>query len=263
MKRILSYFKITSLVQPMLVLLVTIMILGVASCKKKGTDQIFTGTEMNMGSGKVNSFFKVDKDGKPLELGFEMTNEALVGLSTDPLNFAGNTFSLTLGAKALELTPFDHIVINWNPAGHPPAGVYTVPHFDFHLYTITTAEQMAIPPYTPASAAMFDLLPPAGYMPAGYIADAGGIPAMGKHWGMGPMGSFTHTLIYGSYNGKMIFEEPMITVTELQAGNSMSMSFTQPTLFEKTGKWYPTQYSHYKDASTNKYYVTLSGFVKR
>lgn len=263
MKQTLTSLKVTNWVHPMFVLLVAIMIFGVASCKKKGVDQIFRGTEMNMGTGKANSFFKVDKDGKPLELGFEMTNETLIGLSTDPLNFAGNTFSFTLGAKELELTPFDHIVINWNPAGHPPAGVYTIPHFDFHFYTITTAAQLAIPPYTPSSAAMFDLLPPTGYMPAGYIADAGGIPAMGKHWGMAPGATFTHTFIYGSYNGKMIFEEPMITLAELQATNSMSMSYTQPTLFEKAGKWYPTQYSHYKDASTNKYYVTLSGFVKR
>jgi len=26
--------------------------------------------------------------------------------------------------------PFDHIGINWNPNGHPPAGVYNRPHFD-------------------------------------------------------------------------------------------------------------------------------------
>ncbi len=32
-----------------------------------------------------------------------------------------------------------HVVIDWNPHGHPPPHVYTVPHFDFHFYGISSA----------------------------------------------------------------------------------------------------------------------------
>ena len=46
-------------------------------------------------------------------------------------------------------TPFEHIVINWNPHGHPPPEIYSVPHFDFHFYTQTRADREAITPRQP------------------------------------------------------------------------------------------------------------------
>jgi hypothetical protein len=236
------------------------------SCDKddKKEEQTFKGPEVSMGNGKTNSFFKIDGDGNPLEIGIEMTMEALTGLPQDPANFQGSTFVLTLDPKALELTPFDHLVVNWNVHGHPPANVFTVPHLDFHFYTITMAERMAIGPYSPATAAKFDLLPPAGFMPASYTADPGGVPAMGKHWGnpANPL-PFTHVMTYGSYNGQLNFVEPMVTLAVLQAGTKINMPYAQPEKFEKAGKWYPTKYNIYMDASTHKHYVTLSDFVKR
>jgi hypothetical protein len=35
------------------------------------------------------------------------------------------------------------VTVFWEPHGHPP-GPYLTPHFDFHFYTITTAERAAI-----------------------------------------------------------------------------------------------------------------------
>ncbi|MEJ7830414.1 MAG: hypothetical protein WKF91_19550, partial [Segetibacter sp.] len=171
--------------------------------------------------------------------------------------------------KALDVTPFDHLVINWQPEGHPPM-IFAEQHFDFHLYKITLAEQMAIPSYTSA-AAKFDSLPPSGFMPASYVDDPGGIPRMGKHWGdSAALSSFSHIMIYGSYNGQVHFVEPMITRALLQAGTKVNTSYAQPLNFEKAGKWYPTKYNIYLDQKaldmddqTHKHYVTLTNFVKR
>lgn len=242
-----------------------IIMFAFTSCKKDVVepDPVFRGPETTMGNGKANTFFKTDKNNTPLEIGFEMTMDALTGLTQDPTNFAASTFVLQLDQKAKDLTPFEHLVINWQVHGHPPTNVYTVPHFDFHIYTITSAERLAIPPYTPASAPQFDLLPPAGFMPASYIPDMGGIPAMGKHWSQGPPANFSHVLIYGSYNGQVTFVEPMLTLAYLQAGTSTSTAYAQPQNFSKPGKWYPTKYNIYMDNQTHKHYVTLSDFVKR
>jgi len=237
------------------------------SCIKEPVKPIITtlkGPEVTMGNGKANSFFKIDNNDTPIEIGFEMTKEALNGLTQIPMDFANSTFVLPLDQKAIDVTPFDHLVINWQPHGHPPVGVYTEPHFDFHFYKITLAERLAIPPYTPASAAKIDLLPPSGFMPATYKADPGGIPAMGKHWSDPAAPSpFSHTMIYGSYNGQVHFVEPMVTLAILQGGTTINIPYAQPLNFAKAGKWYPTKYNIYKDNNTNKHYVTLSEFVRR
>jgi hypothetical protein len=254
--------KISLLLLTIIILLITVINF---SCKKDPVESITTvkGPEITMGNGKANSFFKIDKSGNPLEIGFEMSSEALAGLPQDPTNFAASTFILELDQKAKDLTPFEHLVINWQVHGHPPLNVFTVPHFDFHLYTITLAERLAIPPYTPATAAQIDLLPPAGFMPASFKADPGGIPAMGKHWIEALPTSFSHVMVYGSYNGQVNFIEPMLTLALLQAGTTTNISYAQPQNFAKAGKWYPTQYNIYKDNQTLKHYVTLSEFVKR
>jgi hypothetical protein len=36
--------------------------------------------------------------------------------------------------------------LDWNPRGHIPDGVYTVPHFDVHFYLITREQREEIVP---------------------------------------------------------------------------------------------------------------------
>ncbi|MEJ7822033.1 MAG: DUF5602 domain-containing protein [Chitinophagaceae bacterium] len=257
-KKIISSFALFSML---------LIMVGLTSCDKdpiKFPDQIFRGPEVTMGNGKANTFFKISGSGTPLEIGFEMTVEALTGLNQDPATPALSTFVLPLDQKAIDVTPFEHLVINWQPAGHLPVGLFNVPHFDFHLYTITLADRLAIPPYSPATAAKIDLLPPTGFMPVSYEADPMGIPFMGKHW-VDPADrvTFSHNMIYGSYNGQVNFIEPMVTLAVLQAGNTITKPYAQPEKFAKTGKWYPTKYNIYLDSQPKKHYVSLSDFVKR
>jgi hypothetical protein len=123
---------------------------------------------------------------------------------------------------------------------------------------------MAIPAYSPATAAQFNNYPPAGYMPAGYGPNPGGEIAMGKHWGdPTTFMPFTKTMILGTYDGHFIFDEPMITLDYLKATNAVSTPFPQPQFFEHTGKYYPTVYNIRTESSSGKKYITLSDFVLR
>jgi len=269
-KSLLHFDPVVKFNRPIVLFSLFLLIFVLASCDKetceKDEGQTFRGPEVTMGNGKANSFFKTCNDGTPLEIGFEMTMEAMTGLTQDPTNREQSIFVLPLDQKALDVTPFDHLVINWQPDGHPPL-IFADPHFDFHLYTITLAEQIAIPPYDTASAAKFDLLPPAGFMPASYVKDPGGVPGQGKHWldtaALAAMSSFSHMMIYGSYAGQVNLVEPMITLAVLQAGTTVNTFYPQPLYFAKAGKWYPTKYNIYMDDQTHKHYVTLTDFVER
>jgi hypothetical protein len=220
----------------------------------------FYGPQVQVGDGKARSFYTVSHTGVPQELGIEMTAGSLSGL---PEDHDLSAFVLPLHQKALQATPFDHIVINWNEHGHPPFEVFGAQHFDFHFYTISVAQQMAIPAFTPMAD---DIVPAQQYWPAGFIPLPGGEPQMGKHWldVLHPVapGTFTHTMIYGSYNGSFIFVEPMITRAFLQSGADVSVPYGQPAQVQRTGLYYPTVYNIRDDAS-GKHYITLSDFVLR
>ncbi len=224
----------------------------------------FYGPVVQMGGGHIRSWVNISRtDNKPLAIGMEITDGALQDLPTDPHNFAANTFMLALHQKAREVTPFDHMMVNWEPEGHEPNGIYNVPHFDFHFYKISTADQMMIGPMPTAA-------PPAGYLPASYVIQAATVPQMGTHW-LDPSSPelppvslpFTHTFIYGSTMGKVIFLEPMITLAYLEGGYSVTKSIPQPMHFSPSGTYYPRNYQIWEDAATHRHYVALGDFVWR
>ncbi len=227
----------------------------------------FYGPQVQMGNGHIRTWVNITHDGKPMAIGVEMTDGALANLPQDPTDFAAATFALTLHQKAKAVTPFDHAVIDWNVHGHPPVGVYDQPHFDFHFYKISTATQMAIPPYE-VDPTGFDMPLPAGYMPPIYVRIPGGVPQMGAHW-FDPSSPewhgqlFTNTFIYGTYGGHVIFEEPMITLATLQSGNTIQKDIPQPQYYDPTHTYYPTQYSIWQNASNGRHYVSLNNMVWR
>ncbi len=46
--------------------------------------------------------------------------------------------------EAEEFSPYKTLQFNWDPSGHEPHGIYTVPHFDFHWYRLNQSEIEAI-----------------------------------------------------------------------------------------------------------------------
>jgi hypothetical protein len=232
---------------------------------------VFKGPQVALGFGKVRSWISVDSNGHPREIGIEITPEAFKNLAMDnskTLPPDHETIVVPLHLKATQLTPFNHIGLNWNPDGHEPEGVFDVPHFDIHFYMISFEEQMAIPAWSPETDAAFNNYPPMGYMPADYFTPPGPAtaePQMGKHWlpiNLGAYLPFSKIMVYGSYNGQLIFVEPMITLDYLLSNVDFSIDYSQPEHFAKAGN-YPTKYNIYHDAITGNTYVTLSEFVFR
>jgi hypothetical protein len=229
------------------------------------SDHVYWGPIVKMGDGSVRSFFRVSPAGVPLRIGIQFTDAALNGLSQDPMDFEHNMFVLSIPQKAKDLTAFEHLIVDWNPQGHPPLDVYGKPHFDFHFYKISNKQRMMIPPYSSESAAAFDKLPPDGYVPESFMPTPEGVPGMGKHWldKNAPElngGTFTKTFIYGTYNGAVNFVEPMVTHEYLSSGTESSTAFDQPDYFAPDKTYYPTKYEITRDAQRHLHAVALTDF---
>ena len=83
---------------------------------------VFKGPQVALGYGKVRSWISVDSNGFPDEIGIEITPDAFKNLMMEDaktLPPEGETIVVPLQLKAKQLTPFDHIGLNWNPHGHP------------------------------------------------------------------------------------------------------------------------------------------------
>lgn len=222
---------------------------------------VFKGPAIPLGNGTARTWISMNHLDQPIEIGVELTAEALAGLPGTGVH--QENIVLPLHQKARAVTPFDHVGLGYNPAGHPPPGVFNVPHFDAHFYMISLEEQLAIPPVSPATLPLFQLAPPAGYMPATYF-QGGPEPQMGTHWLPPPPTflPFTRVMIYGTYNGKVTFLEPMVTRAFLESGASSSLNYLQPQKFAIAGN-YPTRYNVYRDAGTGSHNITLDNFVAR
>ena len=72
--------------------------------------------------------------------------------------------------------------------------------------------------------------------------------------------TFTQTFIYGSYDGKVIFMEPMITKIYLDTVNNFERNIPQPAKFKTTG-YYPTKMKIIRNASETQ--VVMNEFVYR
>ena len=109
-------------------------------------------------------------------------------------------------------------------------------------------------------------LPDAAYFPATYIGPGAGVPMMGHHFidatspeltGQAP---FTQTFIYGSYDSKVVFYEPMITLDFLKTNSNFERAIPQPSKF-KTAGYYPTKMKVIKRNGTTE--VVLDGLTYR
>lgn len=237
--------------------------------KASGSDKYntFKGPEVQVADGKARSWSNINHDGLPLEIGIELTGSLVRGLA-DPNHehLSHDAIVLPLHQKAMEATHFKHIGMNWNEEGHPPPGVFTVPHFDFHFYMITSEEREAIPTYAEDPTG-FDDQPVGIYAPQGYFTPPfGGTaePQMGSHWipvNLGDFLPFTKIMIYGTYNGKVHFIEPMITVEHMLTTNAWNIGFPTPQAYPDPG-YYPSAYNMWYNEHLDRYYVSLSNFLE-
>jgi hypothetical protein len=243
-----------------------IMLFTLFSCQEDDKEE-FSAINKNkqldktaIGDGNLSLWLQSDKEDKPEKLSIIFSKKAFDNLPyTD--DHMGNEFLLKIDKPNIDL-PYDHVAVNWNPHGHPPANIYDKPHFDFHYYTIGEHERHMIAPNDPK----LNVHPTPEFLPAGYFpTDA--VPMMGLHW-VDPASPelsgaiFTHTFIYGSYDGNIAFLEPMVTLEYIKSKPNLKFPIKQPAAFKKAG-YYPTEYGVFYDSQKDEYSITLENFIYR
>jgi hypothetical protein len=234
------------------------------------------GPAVEVDGGLVRSYVK-EEAGRVVELGVAVDAGVLPALpdSHDPGGIVTpdghSVFVSELALPENHGTPFDHATLDWIPAGHEPPGVYDVPHFDVHFYTIPPAERMAIVPTGPEFGEKAAHHPGPEYVPAGYV-DPGmpPVPQMGVHWvdlsspELRPEGAepFTRTFIYGSWDGRIIFVEPMVALSWLETRPDETVPVATAERYDPSGLW-PGAYRVYFDADTDQYRVALADLRER
>lgn len=229
-----------------------------SSTLKSQSLNTFYGPTVPMGGGVARAWVSVTKDGNPVSAGVNLSEKAIEKLPADPAQYV-LMFPETKGTNF-----YKHVLLDWNPNGHEPNGIYNVPHFDVHFYIISSEERMAI---GPNDLAQFANAPAPQYDPPMYLQLPGGVPGMGAHWAdlLAPEfngGSFTKTFIWGSYDGKFIFWEPMITLAYLQSHPDETTITRQPSAYEVDG-WYAESYRVAWSEKQKQYTVALTDLVHR
>lgn len=258
------------------------------------------GQSAHRGDGTLTSYSQVDADGAPVAIGMAMSEETLQGLPYDPPTAGlwcydkdddgaldemtectgGYEDALHLGEEFRDEvdTPFEYVLMNWNPKGHMPPGVYDRPHFDVHFYMTPNQERVAIRP-GPCNVLVHcddyekgKDLPDERYLHPDF-ADLDAVePAMGNH--LTDLTSpehhgeeFTHTFIYGVWDDEVTFYEPMVTHA-LYSGlvdgtvDEACHEIKQPAAWQESG-WYPTEYCMRYRANREELTTTLEAFEYR
>ena len=229
------------------------------------------GETKPLGQGTAQSWVRLDAAGNPETVGLTLTDAALLGL---PPHHTGPHHETVLRLPAASGLPFNHIGLDWNPAGHDPTPIYGTPHFDVHFYLITPAQRDAINPTDPEYAAKAARPPQPRFIPAGYVTTNDPVPRMGVHW-IDPTSPefngqpFTATHIYGFFDGRLNFFEPMVTkafLEQIRAQENLPKAFVkaipQPQAFAQTG-YYPTEYAIRYDDAREVFTITIEKLTLR
>lgn len=230
------------------------------------------GAPVAMGKGTARAYV-VHAKGAPAEIGVALSEAAFSGLPADgaaggaQMPDGHHMYMYTLQMPDRHSTPYRFVGLDWSPAGHVPSGIYDKPHFDFHFNSISEAERNAIVPSDPEFEAKAERRPAPDLAPPGYQKLPGGVPLMGAHW-VDPTSPelngkpFTRTFLYGSWDGQMIFAEPMITKAFLETRPDVRAPIPTPARYAATGH-YPTEYRVYWNEATREYRVALTGLIER
>jgi hypothetical protein len=249
-----------------------------------------------LGDGWARAYVALDADGAPLALGVSLDKEALEGLPKEPdptsrcFDKNGNgkidadecigdyafAFMIPEGEAARAVAPFKWVGLNWNPHGHgsPAPPPWAAPHFDFHFYIAPRESVKTLRPGTCGELIDCDDFKkatrpvPAKYLHGDHIDVGAAVPDMGNHLinskspelaKGGP--PFTHTFIFGAYDGRITFLEPMITRTYILSDPDMCAPINQPQAWEVAGS-YPTKYCVRHLDRDGTYTVSIEGFVR-
>ena len=133
---------------------------GCASTNPQPQSARSLGWLLPLGHGTVASFADTDGAGAPAAIGVVFSATALDGLSMDSdmhrchgrthegladakthcMQMQEHVFPLPDRLARRADVPFKWVLLNWNPRGQIPPGVYDVPHFDIHFQMAPIAE---------------------------------------------------------------------------------------------------------------------------
>ncbi|WP_231186465.1 hypothetical protein [Haladaptatus sp. DYF46] len=242
------------------------------------------GRSVAVGNGTIRTFVTHTGSERPLSVGVQFTADTLEGLPTAPTDgkwdvpdgkapCCGHETVLEFPTSDVPI-PFRWFMLNWNPAGHPPPDVYAVPHFDFHFYLMPRAKRSEIRngncPRAETAVTCETLrrgtepLPPR-QRPPDYESLGAVEPGMGNHlmdltapeFNDDP---FTHTFLWGTFDGEVIFFEPMITRSFLRGFCTETRKpIKMPPTFPNAG-WYPTAYAIRHSSAHDVFSVSLESF---
>ena len=281
--------------------ILSIGVAAVAACAAGGVlagAATVYGEAKKLGEGFAQVYAELDGEGAPRVIGVSFDGAMLEGLPAMPNTWSrcfdknqngridahgecnGDyelRFELPRELAQGGATPFKWVSVNWNPMGHPPPAppVWAVPHLDFHFYIMEREAVGKIRPgpcgelidcddYKRAQTPV-----PAGYVHADHIDVGAAVPDMGNHLVdsrtpelVTEGRAFTHTFIFGAYDGQITFYEPMITLAYLQTRPDLCVPIKQPQAWETEG-YYPTSYCIRYLADGERYTVSLEDFVHR
>lgn len=220
--------------------------------------RLYWGKKVYVGRGHARTYAEFTRNGLLKELGIALTHSALSGLGhTD------KKYTLPL-PQSTSLAPYQYVTLDWNPHGHEPDQIYTLPHFDMHFYFLPKSQIEAISCTNQDAAVCTKTVPPQ-YLVESYVPTPAGVPQMGWHWVDSLSGEFhgqkfTKTFIYGYYDGKPIFLEPMVTLAYLKNTRISVKKIRLPEQFPQAGS-YPSIYQMSYNKRTRIHKIALRNFV--
>jgi hypothetical protein len=273
-----------------------ILTAGCASAGSRATGEPdrMLGWSVELGRGTVSSYARLHADGAPSAIGVVFSANALEGLpagsdrhhcfdrdqngvideQTECLH--NHEYVLPLPDAVARRTdiPFKWVLLNWNPSGHIPPGVYDVPHFDVHFFMERIEKVFALQPGPCGPELMrcdqFAIARkpvPANYMHPDFKDVEGVVPAMGNHLIdlTGPefqKQPFTRSWIFGVYDGAVTFYEEMVAHAFLLSRPDACFAIKSPRAVGRTG-FYPSVSCVRYDAERGEYSVSMERFVHR
>jgi hypothetical protein len=274
-----------------------LVVLSFVAVPSASAGETIYGDRVSLGDGHVQTYIQYNEDGSPSAIGIEFTESMLTNLphgsgahscwdknKDDHIDIDGGECipgheRVLFMPKHAKNIPFSWVLLEWNSGGHPPPGIYDVPHFDFHFYIMDYLKRNRIR-MGPCAPEMIDcddlkkaLVPlPSQFLPKDYVSfgEDVAVPRMGMHL-LDPNSpelleppkkkDFTHNLIFGTYDGHITFVEPMVALAFLQSKPDICSPINQPAEYEHRG-YYPTKYCIRFNSKSSQYTVALEDLMQ-